>query len=309
MKVLVSGSSGLIGSALIERLEKEGHAVGRLVRHKPKSEHEVRWDPARLEIDREGLEGWNAVVHLAGENIASGRWTAARKKRMRESRVLGTGLLSDALAGLAEQPTAYVCASAIGFYGSRADEVLTEESTQGKGFLPSVSLAWEAAAQPAAQVGIRVVQPRIGIVLSPSGGVLKRMLLPFKLGLGGRLGSGKQWISWISLPDLIGVLVRALEDENMSGAYNAVAPNPVTNAEFTRVLGKVLGRPTLFPMPEFALRLLMGSEMANELALSSARVEPTRLQAHHYEFQHPDLETALRAVCTVPGTDVHGSDV
>lgn len=304
MRVLVSGSSGLIGSALVKKLEEEGHEVGRLVRRQPKSAHEVRWDPGRLEIDREGLEGWGAVVHLAGENIAGGRWTAARKKRIRESRVLGTGLLSDALAGLTDPPTTYVCASAIGFYGNRGDEVLTEESPQGKGFLASVALAWEAAAQPAAQVGIRVVQPRIGIVLSPKGGVLGKMLLPFKLGLGGRLGSGKQWISWISLPDLIGVLMRALTDENMSGPYNAVAPNPVTNAEFTRVLGKVLGRPTVLGVPEFALRLLMGTEMANDLALSSTRVDPTRLRAHHHEFLHPQLEPALRAVMrTVPGTD------
>lgn len=299
MRVLVSGSSGLIGSALVRRLQDRGHVVGRLVRRQTKSEHEVRWDPDRLEIDREGLEGWSAVVHLAGENIASGRWTSARKKRIRESRVLGTGLLSDTLAGLPEPPATLVCASAIGFYGNRGDEVLTEESPQGKGFLASVCLAWEAAAQPARQVGIRVVQPRIGVVLSPDGGALKKMLLPFRLGLGGRLGSGNQWISWISLPDMIGVLMRALEDDDMSGAYNAVAPNPVTNAEFTRTLGKVLGRPTLFPVPEFALRLMLGAEMAQELLLASARVEPRRLQAHHHEFLHKDLETALRAVIPV----------
>jgi len=299
MKVLVSGSSGLIGSALVRKLEDQGHVVGRLVRREPKSEHEVCWDPARLEIDREGLEGWGAVVHLAGENIASGRWTAARKKRIRESRVLGTGLLSDALAGLPEPPTTFVCASAIGFYGNRGEEVLTEESPQGRGFLASTCLAWEAAAQPARQAGIRVVQPRIGVVLSPDGGALKKMLLPFRLGLGGRLGSGKQWLSWISLPDMIGVLMRALEDDNMSGAYNAVAPNPVTNAEFTRTLGKVLGRPTMFPVPQFALRLMLGTEMAQELLLASAHIEPTRLKAHHHEFSHPDLETALRAVIQV----------
>ncbi len=296
MRVLVSGSSGLIGSALVRALEAAGYTAGRLVRRAPRSEHEVYWDPIRLEIDRNGLESWNAVVHLAGENIASGRWTSARKKRIRDSRVLGTGLLSDALAGLTQGPSTLVCASAIGFYGDRGDEVLSEESPRGEGFLAGVCVAWEAAAQPAQQAGIRVVQPRIGVVLSPRGGALKKMLLPFKLGLGGRLGSGKQWMSWISLPDLVGILMRALTDDNMSGAYNAVSPNPITNAEFTKALGRVLRRPTRLPAPGLALRLMLGREMAEELLLASVRAEPRRLLAHDHEFQHQDIETALRAV-------------
>ncbi|MHC4812932.1 MAG: TIGR01777 family oxidoreductase [Planctomycetota bacterium] len=299
MRVLVSGSSGLVGAALVRELQAQGHTAGRLVRRAPGSDHEVRWDPARLEIDRKGLRGWQAVVHLAGESVAKGRWSAARKKRIRESRVLGTGLLSDALAGLPDPPSTLVCASAIGFYGSRNNEVLTEESPLGKGFLASVCSAWEAAAQPALQSGIRVVQPRIGIVLSPDGGALKKMLPLFKVGLGGRLGSGEQWMSWISLPDLLGLLLRALEDESMSGAYNAVAPNPVTNAEFTETLGKVLQRPTRVSTPRFALRMMLGREMADELVLASVRVEPQRLQAHDHEFLHKDLETALRAVIQV----------
>jgi len=247
----------------------------------------VQWDPAGLDIDRAGL---------AGENIAGGRWTSERKRRIRESRVVGTRLLADALLGLVDPPATFVSASAIGYYGSRGDEVLTEASSHGEGFLAALSLAWEAAAQPARQAGIRVVQPRIGIVLSPEGGALKRMLLPFRLGLGGRLGNGSQWLSWISLPDMVAVLMRAVADDSMSGVYNAVAPNPVTNAQFTRTLGRVLRRPTPFPVPAFVLRILLGAEMAQELLLSSARVEPHRLQEHQHQFQHPDLETALRAV-------------
>ena len=291
MKVLVTGSTGFIGSALVAALAAAGHQVTRLVR-RPAAAGEVRWDPAAGNIDAGGLEGHDAVVHLAGESI-TGRWTAAKKQRIRESRVNGTRLLAEALPKLSRRPRTLVCASAIGYYGDRGEEKLREDSPPGKGFLAEACVAWEAAAKPAADAGLRVVHLRIGVVLHPAGGALKQMLLPFKLGLGGVIGSGRQYMSWIALDDLIGIFQHALANDSLRGPANAVVPNPVTNREFTQTLGKVLSRPTIFPMPAFAARLAFG-EMADELLLSSARVEPAKLSASGYRFAYPQLEAALR---------------
>ncbi|MCG3157137.1 MAG: Epimerase family protein [bacterium] len=295
MKVLVTGSTGLIGSAFIKALHAQGHQVVRLVRAPlASSEPVVRWDPAAGTIDTPGLEGLDAVVHLAGETIAR-RWTAARKRSIRESRVAGTRLLAQTLARLQRPPKTLISASAIGYYGDRGDTVLREDSGPGTGFLPETSVAWEQAAQPAAQAGIRVAHPRTGVLLTTAGGALKEMLLPFRLGVGGVLGSGRQYWSWIAFDDVIGGLLHALHNENLSGPFNLVAPQPVTNREFTKVLGRVLSRPTVMPVPKFALRLLLG-EMAEGLLFASARVEPAKLLAAGYQFRHPDLEGALRAL-------------
>jgi len=291
MKILVTGASGTVGSVLVPFLTREGHSVTRLARSEPKP-GEVRWDPAGGRIDKAGLEGHDAVVHLAGEPIA-GRWTQTRKKRIRDSRVQGTQLLSETLASLAQPPKVLVCASALGYYGDRGEEVLREDSGAGSGFLAEVCQQWEAAAQPARQKGIRVVHLRIGMVLSPAGGALAQMLLPFKLGVGGKIGSGKQYWSWVSVDDVVGVIQHTLMTESLHGPVNTVAPNPVTNLEFTKTLGRVLRRPTIFPMPAFAARLALG-EMADELLLSSARLEPAQLVASGYKFHHPQLEGALR---------------
>ncbi|MEE8200800.1 MAG: TIGR01777 family oxidoreductase [Candidatus Acidoferrales bacterium] len=291
MKIGVSGSTGLVGSALVPFLTTSGHQVVRLVRSKP-NPGEVYWSPGEGRLDASGLEGLEAVVHLAGENI-TGRWTPAKKARIRESRVQGTQLLAGTLAELAQPPKVLVCASAIGYYGDRGEEVLQEASPPGSNFLAEVCQAWEAASQPAAQKGIRVVSLRIGVVLSPRGGALGQMLLPFKLGVGGKIGSGRQYLSWIAIDDLVGVIHHALTTDSLQGPVNTVAPQAVTNLEFTKTLGRVLGRPTLFPLPAFAARWAFG-QMADELLLASARVEPARLKASGYVFRTPDLEGALR---------------
>jgi hypothetical protein len=294
MNILVTGSTGLVGSALVRFLTTGGHQATRLVRSKPRpGETEVHWNPEAGSVDAAGLEGLDAVVHLAGENIAGGRWTAEKKARIRNSRVQGTRLLCESLAKLAQPPRVLVCASAIGYYGDRGDEILREESPSGSGFLPDVCRQWEAATEPAAQKGIRVVNLRISIVLSPAGGALAQMLLPFRMGVGGIMGSGKQYWSWIAIDDLVGTILHALTTDALHGPVNAVTPNPVTNSEFTRILGRVLSRPTLLPMPGFAARLALG-EMADELLLASARVEPARLLATGYAFRYPELEGALR---------------
>jgi hypothetical protein len=244
-------------------------------------------------MDTARLEGLDAVVHLAGENIATGRWTAEKKAKIRDSRVRSTRLLCDTLAGLKQPPKVLACASATGYYGDRGDELLTEESASGTGFLAGVCREWEAAATPAAQKGIRVVHLRFGMVLSGAGGALAKLLPPFRMGLGGALGTGRQYISWIALDDLLGVIAHALTTEALQGPVNAVAPNPVTNKEFTRTLGRTLGRFTLFSMPAAAARLAFG-EMADEVLLASQRVQPARLLATEYRFRYPELEGALR---------------
>ncbi len=294
LTVAVSGAGGLVGSALGAFLSAGGNRVVPMVRQEPaRKGEEIFWDPAVGRIDAQGLEGGDAVVHLAGENIAAGRWTEARKKSIVESRVAGTRLIAETLAGLSRPPEVLVAASAIGFYGNRGDEELDEGSSAGQGFLPETCKRWEAALEPAERAGIRVVRLRIGMVLCARGGALAKMVTPFRLCLGGRIGSGRQFMSWISIDDLIGVIHRAVLDDTISGVVNAVAPAPVRNSEFTRVLGRVLGRPTPFPVPATAIRLLLG-ELGQALLLDGARVSPARLQGTDFRFRHPNLEGALR---------------
>ena len=295
MKVLISGSTGLIGSALIPVLNDAGHDVVRLVRSAPKSDgSEVHWDPESDRIDSDGLEGMDAVVHLAGENIGSARWSPEKKARIFDSRVKGTRLLCESLANLARPPQVLVCASAIGYYGNRAAETVNEESTSGSGFLAEVCVEWEIATEPVAETDIRLVNLRMGIVLSREGGPLAKMLPPFKMGVGGVLGSGRQYMSWIALDDAVAAIHHTLVTDSLQGPVNNVAPHPVTNREFTKALGRVLRRPTLFPLPSFGLRVMFGREMANELFLSSTRVVPARLLDTGYTFQYTDVEGALR---------------
>ena len=294
MRTLVTGSSGLIGSALVPFLTTGGHKAVPLVRRPTGSSgSELHWNPEEDLVDETHLDGFDAVVHLAGENIAARRWSAKQKARIRDSRVKGTTLLARTLASLAHPPRVLISASAIGFYGDRGQDGLTEESTPGTGFLAETAQAWEQATEAAERKGIRVVRLRTGVVLSPAGGALKEMLLPFKLGVGGKVGSGEQWWSWIALDDVVGAIHHALTRDSVSGPVNLTAPHPVTNAEFTKTLGRVLSRPTIFPMPAFAARLAFG-EMANELLLSSTRVEPRKLLATGYSFRYPELAPALR---------------
>ncbi|HWP94036.1 MAG TPA: TIGR01777 family oxidoreductase [Thermodesulfobacteriota bacterium] len=297
MRILVTGSTGLVGSALVPFLTKSGHGVTRLTRSKNFSggkigESVAYWNPNAKNIDSAALEGHEAVVHLAGENVA-GIWTQEKKKRIRKSRVEGTRLLSRSLAELGKPPRVLVCASAVGYYGNRGDEILTEESESGEGFLAEVCREWELACEPALEKGIRVVNLRIGLVLSPEGGALKTMLTPFRLGVGGTIGSGNQYISWISIDDMVGVIHHAISKENLKGPVNSVAPNPVTNREFTKTLARVLRRPSFLSVPEFALRILTG-EMAEEMLLASTRALPKKLLDTGYKFRYPELEGALR---------------
>ena len=299
LHALVSGSSGLIGSALVPFLTSGGHRVTRLVRASRPGNAAAHWDPATGTLDAAGLDGIDAVVHLAGENIAGSRWTDATKASIRDSRARGTRLLCERLAKLTRRPKVLVAASAIGYYGDRGSTALDENTESGTGFLAEVCRAWEAATAPARDAGIRVVNLRIGVVLSPAGGALAKLLLPFQLGAGGRVGSGGQYMSWIAIDDLLGVVLHAMRTQALNGAVNAVAPQPVTNAEFTTTLGRVLSRPTVLPLPAAAARLAFG-EMADEMLLASTRVVPARLSATRYAFRHPDLEGALRHVLGKP---------
>ena len=277
-------------------LRRSGFDILRLVRRAPGAADEVRWDPVAGVIDTQRLEGITGAVHLAGDNVASGRWTDAKKVKIRESRIRGTALLAGALAELSPKPRVLVSASAIGYYGARGDEPLAESATQGAGFLASVCGEWEAAAAVAREAGIRVVHPRIGIVLAPRGGALAKMKVPFLLGVGGRIGDGTQYMSWITLEDLVSALVFALRRDELEGPVNFVSPTPVTNADFTATLGRVLQRPTLFPVPKFALRLGAGADMANEMLIGGARVVPASLHAHGFRWEHTTLEPALRSL-------------
>jgi hypothetical protein len=282
----------MVGSQLISSLTSQGHQVVRLARSRASTD-EILWDPDRGQIDCSSLEGFDGVVHLAGDNIASGRWTQEKKKRIRESRIKGTKLLSETLASLAKPPKVLISGSAIGYYGDRGDELLTEESAPGAGFLAEVCREWEAATEAAQNKGIRVAELRTGVVISPKGGALAKMLLPFQMGAGGRLGSGKQYMSWVALDDLVGIIEHLLLHEELKGPVNAVAPNPVTNIEFTAALGAALHRPTIFPVPAVAINLLLG-EMANELLLASARVQAKKLLASGYVFRYPDVAPFLK---------------
>ena len=297
MRILVSGASGLIGSALIPCLRAKGMEAAVLVRRPAEADgrDRIHWNPDAHLIDVHSLSGFDAVVHLAGENIASGRWTPARKQRIYDSRVKGTDLLATALASCPAPPKTFLCSSAIGYYGDRGEEVLDETALPGRGFLAETCVAWEAAARPAADAGIRTVHLRTGVVLSRDAGMLARLLPPFRLGLGGPLGLGKAWMSWIALEDMIRVILHCLEGEGASGPVNAVAPHPVTNREFTRALAGVLRRPAVFPVPPVALRLAFG-EMARELLLSSTRVVPHRLEAAGFTWRHPDMQGALKSL-------------
>lgn len=292
LRVAVTGSSGMIGTALVEELERDGHQVHRVVRSTPRP-GEIGWSPAQGRIDAEGFEGMDAVVHLAGEEVGE-RWSEEKKRRIRDSRVQGTRLLAGALASRSAPPRVLVSASGVGYYGDRGDQRLDEESAPGDDFLARVVQEWEAATEPAARAGIRVARPRLGVVLSERGGALRKMLLPFRLGIGGRVGSGRQWLSWISLADAVGVIRFAIDTPALQGSFNAVAPEEATNAQFTRTLGEVLGRPTPFPVPAPVLRLLFG-EMAEATLLVSQRAVPDRLLAAGYRFRYPDLRDALRA--------------
>lgn len=311
MKILVTGSTGLIGSALVPFLTTGGHEVVRMVRSRSTTAEDLpSWDPETRQIDATHLEGLDAVVHLAAEGIAAHRWTADQKARIRDSRVQGTRLLCEALAGLRRPPRVLIAASAIGYYGGRGDVLLDEKSSVGTGFLAEVCRDWEAATERATAAGIRVVNLRLGLVLSPAGGVLAKMLTPFRLGLGGRIGDGRQFMSWIASDDAIGAIDHAIRTEDLRGSVNAVAPHAVTNRAFTQALGRVLGRPTPFPLPTFAARLAFG-EMADELLLAGARVNPRKLLDTGYRFLFDDLEAALRhllgredshpARCDAPG--------
>ena len=293
--IAVTGASGFIGSAVAAVLAAEGHRVLRLVRRPAATDHEVAWDPDGGQIDATRLEGVDAVIHLAGESIAGGRWNAERKARIRQSRVKSTGLLASALARLSAKPRVLVSGSAMGVYGDRGDEVLTEASAPGSGFLAEVGQAWEAGADAARQAGIRVVHPRFGMVIHPAGGALERMLPPFRLGLGGHLGNGQQWMSWISRDDAIGVVRAALANESMNGPVNATSPNPVRNSEFTHLLAAALHRPAVAAVPAFALELMFG-ELAREALLASQRMVPARLQELGFSFEHPELGPLFTAL-------------
>lgn len=295
MKVAVSGSHGMIGSAAVAALRTAGHDVVPLVRGAPEA-GQVRWDPLAGEIDGPALRGIDAAIHLAGAGIGDRRWTAARKREIRESRVRGTDLLARAMAGLEPRPSVLLSGSAIGYYGDRGDEELTEDSGPGHGFLAEVVRAWEAAAAPAADAGIRVVHLRSGVVLSAAGGVLAKQLPLFKLGVGGRLGSGSQWLSWVALHDHVAAMRHLLGRDDVAGPVNLTAPHPVTNAEFTRCLAATLGRPARLPVPRAALAVALGREMAGETALVSQRVLPHRLETSGFAFAHPVLDEALAAV-------------
>lgn len=297
MKIVLTGSHGLVGSALLPLLRAENHDVIRLTHARAGAAagpSEVPWNIDTGSIDAIRIESSDAVIHLAGENIA-GRWTEPKKRAIRESRVKGTRLLAETIAKLDHKPQTLICASAIGLYGDRGDEVLDENSKPGTGFLAEVCQEWEAAAKPAQDAGIRTVFLRIGVVMAADGGALKKMLTPFKLCVGGIIGSGKQYWSWIALDDVTGVIMHALKNPGVSGPLNLTAPNPATNREFTKTLGKVLSRPTIFPMPAFAARMAFG-EMGDALLLSSTRVLPKRLAATGYSFRYPELEPALRHV-------------
>src|SRR5437870_195218 len=292
MKVAIAGASGLVGSALIPKLENESIEVTRLVRESPKP-GEIEWHPNQDTIKPDRLKGFDAIINLAGENIAEERWTDEKKRKIHDSRVYGTHLLSEAMAKVDPKPQVFLCASATGIYGDRGDEILNEQSESGGGFLAGVCREWEQATEPASRAGVRVVNLRFGPILAAEGGMMAKMLTPFKMGMGGKIGSGKQYISWVAIDDVVNAMKLALKDESTRGPLNIVAPNPVTNEVLTKTLGHVLNRPTALAMPAFAARLAFG-EMADEMLLVSQRVVPKKLTEARFEFRLPDLESALK---------------
>jgi len=295
MRIAITGSSGLVGSALLPVLADAGDETARITRPGSAAAGDLSWDPEAGVLDASQLEGFDAVIHLAGEGIANRRWSDEQKAKIQDSRVKGTRLLCGALAGLRNKPSVLACASAIGYYGNRGDELLTESSPPGDGFLAEVVKQWEAAAEPARQAGIRVVHARLGVVLSSQGGALKKMLLPFKMGMGGKISKGRQYMSWVTIDDVVAAFRFLLTAPALEGAVNVVAPNPATNYEFTKALGRALRRPTVFPMPGFMARLAFG-EMADELLLASTRVQPDKLLKAGFVFRYPTLDEALRHV-------------
>jgi uncharacterized protein len=291
--VAISGASGLIGSALTESLRADGHRVLRLTRGGVTGDDTIGWDPDAGRIDAPALEGIDAIVHLAGEGIGEHRWSDEQKRKIRESRVRGTAVLAAAVASRERKPSVFVSGSAIGYYGNCANKVLTEESPPGTDFLAEVCVAWEAETKPASEAGVRTVLTRTGIVLDKHGGALAKMLLPFRMGIGGRQGSGRQWMSWVALADQVGAIRHAIDNEAVHGPINIVAPNPVTNADFAHALGEALHRPTILPTPLLPLKVRLGSELVESLLLTSQRVSPAQLEATGYEFRFPALAAAL----------------
>jgi uncharacterized protein len=294
MKVAVTGSSGLIGSSLVSYLSKKDIVVSKILRENPEDD-DISWKPENGDWDSDFTGGVDGIVHLAGENVASGRWTKAKKEKIRNSRIEGTKRLCEHILKLPTPPSVLVCASAIGYYGNRGVEFLNEGSSRGSGFLPDVCLGWEEAAESVSKAGIRVVNVRFGIALSKDGGALAKMMTPFKIGMGGKIGSGTQYMSWIAMDDVTGAIYHTLTTDSLNGPVNLTAPNPVTNKEFTTTLGEVLKRPAVVPIPAFAAKLAFG-EMANDLLLASTKVAPKRLSDSGYKFQYPELEPALKHV-------------
>jgi uncharacterized protein (TIGR01777 family) len=292
-RILVSGVSGPIGEALLPSLKTRGYEVSRLVRGLATGANQIAWDTGKP-IAPDTVSGFDAVIHLAGESIV-GRWTDEKKLKIRNSRVAGTAALAEALAHAKAKPQVFVCSSAIGYYGDRGDEVLNEQSSPGSGFLPDVCREWEAATKPAADAGIRTVKMRTGVVLSPKGGALGKMLTPFKMGVGGKIGTGRQWMSWMDVQDMVGAIHHILKSDLLQGPVNMVAPKPVTNAEFTRTLASVLSRPAIFPMPAFVVKLAFG-EMGETVLLGSQRVEPAQLVGSGYPFRFSDLPASLENI-------------
>lgn len=304
MKIAITGSTGLVGSHLVTYLESKGHEIYRLVRNKagstqvsPNNTHEIFWSPEKHEIEKNKLEGMDTLIHLAGDSVASGRWSESKKKSIRQSRVLGTSLIAKTISALKKPPQTILSASAIGFYGNRGDEILTEESQPGSGFLTEVCLEWEKAWAPLSKTKTRLCLLRIGMVLDKTGGALGKMLLPFKLGLGGVAGNGNQYMSWITLEDLISAIDFLIHNQKLSGPFNMTCPIPVTNREFTKTLGQVLKRPTFFALPEFIIKTFFG-EMGEQLLLTSSHVIPRRLMDAGFVFKHTDLKKTLAQILT-----------
>jgi len=299
MNIIMTGSHGFIAKAILPTLESKGHNIFKLVRSATNLNSDERfWNPYKGELDRRAVEDVEAVIHLAGESIAEGRWTSKKKQRILESRTMPTRFLTETIAASSRSTKVFICASAIGYYGDRGEEILTEDSSPGTDFLANVCREWEAATSPLLAKGIRVVNLRFGLILSPSGGALAKLLLPFKFSVGGKLGSGKQYWSWIAIDDVVGAIHHTLMNDNLNGPVNIVAPHAVTNQQFTNILGRVLSRPTIFPAPSIVLRLVLG-EMADALLLSSTRVEPRKLISTQYKFQHIDLTKALHKLLSV----------